>query len=101
MSARFILRMTALLLPLTLGACSGKKATGIDACDSYLAKYEHCVGSKVPKGSRKAYEDNLASTRAAWTAMANNPGARPGLGQACETALERARTTMEPYHCAW
>lgn len=81
--------------------CGRKNDVGVAACDDYLAKYEGCVAKRVPSQNRSAFEEHLRRTRAAWKAMAQNPGARPGLSQACELALETARSTMAEYRCDW
>lgn len=85
---------------LTVG-CGRKADIGVTECDDYLAKYEKCVAKRVPSENKKAFEENLARTRGAWTAMAQNAGARPGLGQACSLALDTARSTMAEYRCDW
>jgi hypothetical protein len=82
-------------------AAAGPDAVGIADCDDYLAKYSRCVDDQVPQERRTAFEENTKRTRATWKAMAANPGARPGLGQACRLALDTARTTMQQYHCTW
>src|SRR5207248_1889340 len=85
-------------LGLVAGACGSSKVTGVEECDRYLAKYERCVATQVPKDQRKPFENNLDRTRTAWSVMSRNPGVRPGLSQACTAALDRARLTMESYH---
>jgi hypothetical protein len=63
-------------------------------------KLEQCI-AHVPPDRKKPLEENLERTRAAWKALAANPGARPGLPQSCTLALETARTTMKQFDCAW
>jgi hypothetical protein len=84
-----------------VGAAAASGDVGVPACDDYLAKYAQCVSSHVPAEKKKNFEDNLARTRSAWKALAANPGARPGLVQACDLALETARTSMQQYACTW
>jgi hypothetical protein len=74
---------------------------GVAECDDYLSKYQRCVAERVPGDKKKAFEDALARTRTSWQALAGNPGARPGLPQACSLALQTARTTLKQYSCSW
>jgi hypothetical protein len=86
------------------GASSSSPAPGeigVPECDDFLAKYERCIESKVPVERQKAYEDALARTRDTWKGLAANPGARPGLPQACRLVLATVQTTMKSYMCTW
>jgi hypothetical protein len=74
---------------------------GVAECDDYLAKYKQCIDTKVPADRKNALENGLARTRTTWKMLADNPGARPGLTQACHLALETAQTTMKRYACGW
>jgi hypothetical protein len=116
---RNVIRLTIFLALAATSACDGCHRTadgssdggaaapaasaqiGVSECDSYLTKYADCVSDRVPAGKQRAFEDNLARTRASWKALAANPGARPGLPQACALALETARTGMQEYGCVW
>jgi hypothetical protein len=80
---------------------SAGSAIGVAECDDYLSKYQRCVAAHVPADQKKAFEQSLERTRASWKALAANPGARPGLPQACHLALETVQTTMQSYACAW
>ncbi len=74
---------------------------GVPECDNYLSKYERCIADKVPSDRKKAFEDALGRTRTTWKTLAANPGARPGLPQACSLALQTAQTTLKHYACSW
>jgi hypothetical protein len=83
------------------GAAADPNSVGIHECDDYLLKYSRCVEAKVPAEQRKVHADSVSRMRAAWKAMASEPGVRPGLGQSCSLALETARSSMEQYGCQW
>jgi hypothetical protein len=74
---------------------------GIPECDDYVSTYQRCVEDKVPSERREAMKEALVRTRATWKSLAANPGARPGLPQACALARQTAQTTMKQYGCAW
>jgi len=74
---------------------------GVEECDEYLTKYQRCIDAKVPSDRKKAMQDALARTRSTWKTLADNPGARPGLPQACSLAQQTAQTTLKEYACAW
>ena len=76
-------------------------AVGIAECDEYLAKYARCIADKAPADRRQTLEDSLERTRATWKALAANPGARPGLPQACGLARQTAQSTLKAYACSW
>jgi hypothetical protein len=74
---------------------------GVAECDDYLAKYQRCIADKVPSDRKQVFEDALGRTRASWKTLAANPGARPGLPQACSLARQTVQTTLKQYACAW
>jgi hypothetical protein len=55
----------------------------------------------VPDDRKQAMQDALERTRATWKTLAANPGARPGLPQACSLARQTAQTTLKQYACSW
>jgi hypothetical protein len=73
---------------------------GVAECDDLLASYERCIAG-APEERKKSLTAQMARNRAAWKGMALDPGARPGLPQACLLARETARTTTKGYDCAW
>jgi hypothetical protein len=98
MTARTLL----VALCLFASACGrGKGEIGVEECDGYLKKYEKCVAGHVPGERKKDFAESLKRTRAAWSTMAQTPGARPGLAQACNLALDAAKATMAEYRCDW
>ena len=84
-------------------ASAGSEAgdIGVAECDGYVAKVRQCIETRVSAEKKAPFEEHLARTRATWTTLASNPGARPGLPQTCELALQTAKTTMRDYACAW
>jgi hypothetical protein len=76
-------------------------AVGVPECDKLLEEYERCVTAHAPEAQKKPLLDQLARNRAAWRSMARDPGARPGLPQACVLARDTARTTTKAFGCAW
>jgi hypothetical protein len=80
--------------------CGAEKVTGIAECDDYLSKYQKCV-EHLPAERKEAFEQHLERTRAAWVALAKNPGTRPALHQSCSLSLEAARSSTAQYHCTW
>jgi hypothetical protein len=74
---------------------------GVPECDDYLSKYRRCIAEKVPSERKQSFEDALSRTRASWKTLAANPGARPGLPQACALARQTAQTTLKQYACSW
>lgn len=81
------------------GAAQGE--IGVPECDDYLSRYRRCIADKVPSDRRQSFEDGLSRTRESWKRLADNPGARPGLPQACSLARQTAQTTLKQYACSW
>jgi hypothetical protein len=82
------------------GVAGKSAAVGVADCDNYLTKYAQCI-ERAPSERRKALQDDLDRTRAAWKSLADNPGTRPGLGQSCQLVLDTARENMKQYSCSW
>ncbi len=111
-SKKPVLRATALFMTMAAavachrsndggGLAEASNAVGVAACDEFLADYERCVSDHVPADRKKALAEQISRERAAWRSMAADPGARPGLPQACELARETARGTTGTYGCRW
>ena len=73
--------------------------TGVPECDDYIAKYEKCIGDKVPEMARSAMKDAFAKTRDAWKTAAATPEGKSTLAMACKTAMEQAKTALSAYGC--
>jgi hypothetical protein len=80
---------------------SSPTGLGIAECDDFLSKYARCIADKAPPERKQVLQEGLERTRSTWSSLATNPGARPGLPQACSLALETAKITMKPYACSW
>ncbi|MCL2449819.1 MAG: hypothetical protein FWD17_12800 [Polyangiaceae bacterium] len=76
-------------------------AVGVPECDAFLEEYERCVTAHAPDARKQPILQQLARNRAAWRSMASDPGARPGLPQACRLARDRARASAEAFGCTW
>jgi hypothetical protein len=74
---------------------------GVLECDNYIAKFTACVDSKVPEAGRAAVRQGLDQMKASWKQLASNPDSRKGLAQACDQALDAAKTSMQAYGCTW
>lgn len=85
----------------TDGQAEASNAVGVVECDEFLADYERCVSGHVPDDRKKAVGEQIARNRAAWRAMAADPGARPGLPQACRLARENAHVSTRAFGCSW
>ena len=73
---------------------------GIAECDDYLNKYQACVESKVPEGTRAALISSLDQTRAAWRTTLGVPGGKESLAAACKQMRDATRASMGAYGCS-
>ena len=74
---------------------------GVPECDEFIEKYDACVSSKVPEGTRAQYRATINTWRTEWAKMANNPKTKPALAQACKMVIEQQRTAMKSYNCTF
>jgi curli biogenesis system outer membrane secretion channel CsgG len=72
---------------------------GIAECDDYLNKYQACVQSKVPEGTRAALIQSLDQTRAAWRTTLAVPGGKDSLAAACKQMRDATKASMSAYGC--
>ena len=84
-------------------AATGVRAAdiGIPACDNFLANYEACVSGKIPAAQQPAFKSQLDQIRASWTAIAQNPNAKPTLEAACKQTADQMKASMTPYGCTF
>lgn len=80
------------------GAGAGP-ATGIAACDEFLAAYEQCLVDKIPAQAREQMQTGVAQWRQAWQDMAGNAATRDALPQVCQQAREASRPALQAYGC--
>lgn len=113
-----------MLVTLALGACSKEKkqetsttttttttttgdakpaatgdSIGVPECDDYIAKYEKCIGDKVPEMARGALKEAFEKTRASWKELAANEATKGALAGACKQAMEASKTALSAYGC--
>ena len=79
---------------------SGEKI-GIAECDSFIAAYETCVNSQVEESARPNVRASVATMRANWKKMADDPQTRGALTEACKRQRETTMAAMQRYNCAW
>ena len=108
----------ALMLVALVGACSKEKkettttttttttevkttgdSIGVPECDEYIAKYEKCIGDKVPEMARGAMQEAFTKTRASWKELAANDATKGSLASACKQAMEASKTALSAYGC--
>jgi hypothetical protein len=74
-------------------------SVGVPECDDYITKYMACVNDKMPEASRAAMMQDFDQARASWKQAAATPEGQAGLAQACKTAHEAAKTSMQAFGC--
>lgn len=74
-------------------------SVGVPECDDYITKYMACMHDKMPEASRAAMMQGFDQARASWKQAAATPEGQAGLAQACKTAHEAAKTSMQAFGC--
>lgn len=85
--------------PPTNSSASTATKIGVEECDTFLTAYENCVSTKVPEAARAPYRTSLATWRAEWKKLADNPQTRGTLVGICKTSHESARTQLKAVGC--
>ena len=85
----------------TNSSASAGAKIGVEECDHFLTAYENCISTKVPEAGRERYKTIIATWRADWKKLADNPQTRATLVSVCKTQLETARTQMKPMGCTF
>lgn len=86
--------------PTNSSASAGAKI-GVEECDNFITAYENCISTKVPEAGRERYKNIIATWRADWKKLADNPQTRATLVSVCKTQLESARAQMKPMGCTF
>jgi hypothetical protein len=82
-------------------AASAAEPIGVAACDDFIAKYEACVGSKVPAAQQASFKTMLDQMRTSWSALAKSPDAKPQLEAACKASVEQVKAALAPHGCSF
>ena len=83
------------------GGSSAFGKLGVAECDSFLEKYEKCVMTKFPEGSRKQAIDAMVQTTASWKDLAKTDSGKQALAQGCKQADEQTKQAMSQFGCEW
>jgi len=83
----------------TNSSASAGEKIGVEECDRFLTAYENCVTTKVPEAVRDRYKTAIATWRADWKKLADNPQTRGTLVTVCKTQMETARTQVKSLGC--
>ena len=82
-------------------ATAAAEKVGVAECDNFITAYENCVSSKVPEDRRAQLRNAVATWRAQWKKLADNPQTRGTLAAACKSQIEATRTSMKVYGCTF
>jgi len=89
----------ALLVSMT--AAAHAQSTGIAACDSFLAKYDTCVASKIPEAQRAMYKSQFDQTRKIWLDMSKNPATKSAMEATCKQTMDAIKKSLEALGCSF
>jgi hypothetical protein len=95
------------LVVIALGAGFSQTAiaqdkVGIEACDTFLEKYEACMKNQV--GAQRAqFDQMITQLRSSWKQMADNPQTKPSLEQSCKQTTGSIKQSLNaaPYNCGF
>ena len=83
----------------TNSSASAGAKIGVEECDHFLTAYENCITTKVPEAGRERYKNIIATWRADWKKLADNPQTRATLVSVCKTQLETSRAQVKSMGC--
>ena len=82
----------------TAANTTAASATGVAACDEYLAAVEKFVNNQsVPQAVRDSYKQSLEQNRSTWKQAASTAQGKASLESGCKTALDSAKPMLEKY----
>jgi len=87
--------------PASSDAVASDAPVGVQECDDFLTKYEKCVSTKVPEGSRKQIEDSVKQMRDSFRQIAGTEGGKATLATACKQSLDTVKKAMASWGCDW
>jgi hypothetical protein len=97
------MKLTTLTLSAILLASAGAQAQtiGVQACDDFVAKYETCVGAKVPSAQQPALKNMIDQIKGVWTEVAKDEGSRDELATMCRQTAEQMSASLKPHGCVF
>ena len=92
-----------------LGVCMSTAAVaadidkvGIEACDTFLEKYEACMKDKA--GTQRAqFDQMITQLRSTWKQAAADPQTKPAIEQSCKQTIDNVKQSLNaaPYNCGF
>ncbi len=89
------------LLLATAATCSAQDRLGVEPCDTFLAKYETCLATKVWPTSQAPAKATLNDLRAMWKFIAADPTIKDRLAEICRQSIEAIKPQIETVGCTW
>ena len=83
-------------------AALAQDKVGVEACDTFLDKYQTCVKNQA--GDQRAQLDQMITQlRTQWKQMASDPQTKPSLEAACKQSIEAVKPSLNaaPYNCGF
>jgi hypothetical protein len=83
-------------------AAVAQDKVGIEACDTFIEKYDACMKDKV--GAQRAqFDQMITQLRTSWKQMADNPQTKPSLEQSCKQTTKSIKQSLNaaPYNCGF
>ena len=77
------------------------QTTGVALCDDFLAKYETCVGTKVPAAQQATFKTQLDQLRKTFTDLSKNANSKPALEATCKASGDQMKAAMTSYGCSF
>jgi cyclophilin family peptidyl-prolyl cis-trans isomerase/HEAT repeat protein len=81
-------------------SASTSESIGVPECDSFMARYQDCISTRVSQSDRAKYKQSMDAWRSSWKKLAENPGSRTALAAACKQAAAQQDIALRSYGCA-
>jgi hypothetical protein len=78
---------------------SAQEQMGVPACDTFIAKYEACISTKVPAEHQPQFRQTIAQMRSAITPMASS--APDQAASVCRQIEGVVKQQTAPMNCTW
>jgi hypothetical protein len=84
-----------------VGPAQAQETIGVEACDTFIAKYDACITTKVPAEHQTQFKATIGQLQNAWRPMAANPQMSANLEPMCRQVSQMVQQQTAAFGCSW
>jgi hypothetical protein len=82
-------------------AATAQDKIGVEACDSFITKYEACVMGKAPAAAQAQMKASVDQMRTMWKTMAADAAMKDKVAGMCQQSGDAIKQQMASFGCQW